>query len=360
MAASLPDFPWDTLLAAKKRAGEHPQGICDLSIGTPVDPTPELAMRALSEAADAPGYPPTIGIPELREAMVRHVTERWHVRGLDENGVLPVIGTKELVTNLPWQLGLGADSTLVIPEIAYPSYAVGGAIAGAKVVACDDPAQVTEADAIWINTPGNPHGAVMSADELRAWVNRARELGAVLVSDECYGEFGWEADPVSVLHPDICGGSHEGIITALSMSKRSNLAGYRAGFVAGCPKVVAELREMRKHGGFLMPRPVQVAFAEVLGDQAHVEVQRQRYLARRGVLKPALEAAGFRIDHSEAGLYLWATRDEQCRTTIDWLAERGILAAPGDFYGAKAENHVRLALTGSDERIESAASRLRG
>lgn len=358
LSASLPDFPWDTLAGAKQRALAHPEGICDLSIGTPVDPTPEIARRALAEAADAPGYPPTIGIPELREAMVAYATEQLGARGLTVDAVQPAIGTKEVVTNLPWQLGVEPGDTVVFPEVAYPSYAVGAALAGATPLACDDPAKVTEASVIWINTPGNPHGRVMPLDEMRAWVERARELDAVLVSDECYNEFVYTGEHVSVLDPRVCGDSHANVLAALSMSKRSNLAGYRAGYVAGCPDAVAELREVRKHGGFLMPRPVQVAFAAVLRDQDHVVEQKERYVARRAVLKPALEAAGFRIDHSEGGLYLWATRDEQCRATIDWLAERGILAAPGDFYGPKAENHVRLALTGADERIESAARRL--
>ena len=185
-----------------------------------------------------------------------------------------------------------------------------------------------------------------------------RSVGAPLPPDECYGEFGWDAEPVSVLHPDVCGGTPQGLIAAHSLSKRSNMAGYRAGFLAGCAGLLGELLEVRKHSGLMVPGPVQDAMTTLLGDHDHVEEQRRRYLDRRAVLRPALEAAGFRIDHSEGSLYLWATRGEDCRATVDWLAERGILAAPGDFYGAAGRQHVRIALTASDERIAAAAARL--
>lgn len=362
LAAALPDFPWDSLAEAKQRAAAHPGGICDLSVGTPVDPTPEVARRALTEAADWPGYPTTIGTPQLRAAMVAHLRDRWSVAGLDESGVLPVIGTKELVANLPFQLGVRPGDTVVFPEVAYPTYAVGAALCGATPLACDDPQQVTEAALIWINTPGNPHGRVMSPDLLRAWVTRARELGAILVSDECYGEFGHDVEPISVLDPDVCGDSHEGLLIALSMSKRSNLAGYRAGFLAGDRSLIAELTQVRKHSGFLMPGPVQAAFAAVLADQTHVDAQRERYTRRRAILLPALEAAGFQLAEgdSAAGLYLWVTRGENCRESVAWLAERGILVAPGDFYGSASAEHVRVALTATDERIAAAAERLQG
>jgi aspartate/methionine/tyrosine aminotransferase len=142
------------------------------------------------------------------------------------------------------------------------------------------------------------------------------------------------------------------------LSKRSNLAGYRAGFITGDAAVVAGLLEVRKHAGMMVPAPVQAAMVAALDDDAHVEVQRSRYSARSAVLRPALEAAGFTIEHSQAGLYLWATRDEDCWTTVNWFAERGILVAPGSFYGVAGGRHVRVALTATDERVDAAAKRL--
>ncbi|OPE50159.1 aminotransferase class I/II-fold pyridoxal phosphate-dependent enzyme, partial [Mycolicibacterium diernhoferi] len=168
----------------------------------------------------------------------------------------------------------------------------------------------------------------------------------------------WDAEPLSVLHPSVCDGDHTGLLAIHSLSKTSSLAGYRAGFVAGDPAVVAELLAVRKHAGMMVPGPVQAAMVAGLEDDEHVAVQRERYARRRAILLPALQAAGFTIDHSEAGLYLWATRGEPCRDTLAWLAERGILVAPGEFYGPAGAQHVRVALTATDERIAAAAQRL--
>lgn len=359
MASRLPDFPWDSIAAAKATAQAHPDGICDLSVGTPVDPTPAVALDALAGAAQWPGYPTVWGTPRLRASIRGYLERRWHSIELADDNVLPVVGTKELVAALPSQLGLGAGDVVVIPTTAYPTYEVGALLAGCTVVACDDPAALEVTPSlVWVNSPANPHGATLTADELRAWVAFCRRTGAVLASDECYGEFGWDAEPTSVLDRDVCGGSADGLLVVGSLSKRSNLAGYRAGFVAGDAGLVAELLALRKHVGLMVPGPVQEAMAACLDDQDHVDEQRERYARRRAVLKPALEAAGFRVDHSEGSLYLWATRDEDCRATVDWLAGRGILAAPGDFYGEDGRQHVRIALTASDERIAAAAERL--
>lgn len=355
-----PEFPWDTLAGAKARAAEHPGGLVDLSIGTPVDPTPDVAREALIAAADAPGYPTVFGPDSLRQAAVDWIERRFEVIGLQPSQVLPTVGSKELIANLPMQLGLGAGDLVVIPELAYPTYEVGARYAGCDVLAADSTVAIGPRipALIYVNSPANPHGAILGKDHLRKVVDFARERGALLVSDECYLEFAWEDTPWSVLHPDICGGSFDGILAVHSLSKRSNLAGYRDAFVTGDQGVVDELLAVRKHLGFMLPTPVQQAMAAALADDAHVKAQRFIYAARRADLRRALEAAGFTVDHSEGALYLWATRGEPCRDTIDWLAERGILAAPGDFYGAAGSRHVRVAITATDERIAAAVARL--
>jgi succinyldiaminopimelate transaminase len=359
----LPDFPWDRLAPAKARAGQHPDGIVDLSVGTPVDPVPAVIQDALRAGSDAPGYPLTHGTPALREAAVGWMARRLGVTGVVPGAVLPVIGTKELVAWLPTLLGLGPGDQVVIPAVAYPTYDVGARIAGADTLVTAPECAATLIRArrpklIWLNSPANPHGRVAPAAELRDVVAAAREAGTVVVSDECYIELAWEAEPISLLHPDVCGDGHEGLLAVHSLSKRSNLAGYRAGFVTGDPALVAELLEVRKHAGLIMPQPVQDAMTVALNDDIHAAEQKERYRERRLILRAALEGAGFRVDHSEAGLYLWSTRDEDCWTTVDWLAERGILAAPGDFYGEAGARHVRVALTATDERVAAAAARL--
>ncbi|MFC5495460.1 succinyldiaminopimelate transaminase [Nocardioides caricicola] len=360
VSSRLPDFPWDRLLPTAERARAHADGIVDLSIGTPVDSTPEVVQAALRAAADSPGYPLTIGRPETRQACVDWLARRHGVTGLGLDGVLPVIGSKELIASLAGHLGLGAGDLIGYPELAYPTYEVGAALAGARAVATDSLTSFgPETPALlWINSPSNPSGKVLPLEHLRKVVEWCRERGTILVSDECYLECAWDETPLSVLHPDVCGGSHEGILAVHSLSKRSNLAGYRCAFVAGDPALVGELLAVRKNLGLQMPGPQQVAMVAALDDDDHVVEQHARYAARRAKLREALLSAGFRIDHSEASLYLWATRDEDCWDTVGWLAERGILVAPGAFYGTAGRRHVRVAFTATDERVDAAVARL--
>ncbi|QCX78915.1 LL-diaminopimelate aminotransferase [Streptomyces sp. YIM 121038] len=356
----LPTFPWDKLEPYKETAAAHPDGIVDLSVGTPVDPVPELIQKALVAAADSPGYPTVWGTPELRDAITGWCARRLGARDLTHHNVLPIVGSKELVAWLPTQLGLGPGDKVAHPRLAYPTYEVGARLARAEYVTYEDPLELdpTDLKLLWLNSPSNPTGRVLSKDELTRVVAWAREHGVLLVSDECYLELGWEADPVSVLHPDVCGGSYEGVVAVHSLSKRSNLAGYRAAFVAGDAAVLGDLLQIRKHGGMMTSAPTQAAVIAALGDDAHVHEQRERYAARRTALREALVRHGFRIEHSEASLYLWATRDESCWDTVAHLASLGILVAPGDFYGEAGAHFVRVAMTATDERVAAAVSRL--
>jgi succinyldiaminopimelate transaminase len=354
---ALPDFPWDALAPYAEKARAYPDGIVDLSIGTPVDRTPQVVQDALAAAADAPGYPLTAGSAELREAIAAWFGRRFGAR-VDADAVLPVIGTKELVAWLPTLLGA---RSVGLPPLAYPTYGVGARLAGAtSAVVSSTVAVGPEAlDLLWLNSPSNPTGQVLPPEHLRKVADWARQRGTVVASDECYADIYYAGEPpASILSPSVCGGSHIGLLAVHSLSKRSNLAGYRAGFVAGDPALIARLLEVRKHAGMIVPAPVQAAMVAALGDDGHVIEQRSRYAARRTALLMAVQAAGMNADDTGAGLYLWATRDESCWETVDWLADRGILAAPGEFYGAAGARHVRLALTATDERIAAAAARL--
>jgi succinyldiaminopimelate transaminase len=360
VSASLPVFPWDTLADVTAKARAHAGGIVDLSVGTPVDPVAPVIREALAAAGAAPGYPTTAGTPALRTSAVNALQRRYGITGLAESAVLPVIGTKELIAWLPTLLGLGAGDLVVVPELAYPTYDVGARLAGASVLAADSLTQIGPRSPalVFLNSPSNPTGRVLGIDHLRKVVGWARERGVIVASDECYLGLAWDAEPASVLHPDVCDGDHTGLLAIHSLSKTSSLAGYRAGFVTGDPALVSELLAVRKHAGMMMPTSVQSAMVAALDDDAHEKEQRDRYAQRRDALLPAVRAAGFTVDHSEAGLYLWATRDEPCRDTVAWFAERGILVAPGEFYGARGARHVRIALTATDERIEAAVARL--
>ncbi len=362
--ADLADYPWDSVAPYAARARAHPDGLVDLSIGSPVDPTPAVIEEALAAATDAHAYPQTVGTPALRQAIADWYSRRRGVASLTADHVLPTIGSKELVALLPLLLDLGSGDVVVHPRAAYPTYEVGARLVGATPLAADEPENWPEGTRlVWLNSPGNPDGRVLDAATLRAAVARARELGAIVASDECYAELGWDSpwdrEPIpSVLDPRVTDGDLRGILSVYSLSKQSNLAGYRAAFLAGDPEVVARLVTARKHLGLMLPAPVQTAMLAALGDDAHVTAQRDRYRSRRATLRPALESAGFRIDHSEAGLYLWATEGRDGWDSLGRLADLGILAGPGHFYGEHYPEHIRLSLTAPDERVAAAAARL--
>ena len=365
----LPEFPWDQLAPAKERAAAHPGGICDLSVGTPVDDTPEFIREALADASNAHGYPTVIGTTEVREAIVAWGKRRGMV-DVGMNGVIPTIGSKEAVAWIPFLLGVRPGDTVLVPEVAYPTYDIGARLAGATPVAVDptDPSSWPDAALVYLNSPGNPDGHVMSTDELRAVVAWARSHGAVVVSDECYAALPWSEPYVSegvpsLLNTDVCEGDASGLIVLYSLSKQSNLAGYRGALIYGDPALVAPIVSVRKHSGLMVPAPVQHAMAVALNDTEHVERQRSVYAVRRALLLEALTDAGLDVDpDSAAGLYLWVA--DPANPTDSWalvnrLAELGILVAPGDFYGTAAHGRVRVALTATDERIQAAASRIR-
>ena len=340
---ALPDFPWDSLRPYRERAAEHPDGVVDLAVGTPVDPTPEIARTALSAAANAPGYPTAVGASVVRAAIIEWMGRRRGVEGLSEAEVIPTIGSKESVALLPLHLGVGPGDLVLHPRAAYPTYDVGARLVGATPVPVDSDADPTTWDVdddarvaiVWLNSPGNPDGHVLDAEQLARIVAWARGRGAIVISDECYAELAWEspwdAEPIpSLLDPRVGGAAgRTGLLALYSLSKQSNLAGYRAAFLAGDADLVGAVTEVRKHTGMLVPTPVQAALVAALGDEAHMEVQKEVYRERREVL---VEAA---------------------------FAELGIVVAPGDFYGEAGAGRVRMSLTDTDERVQAAAQRLR-
>jgi succinyldiaminopimelate transaminase len=353
MREKLPDFPWDALAPFSKIAQQHPKGAIDLSQGTPVDSTPQLIQSALQESSNSPRYPVTAGTRELQDAI-----RKWAINHLGASGdfdVLPLIGSKELVAWLPTIL---QSKKVIYPEVAYPTYLVGALIAQAKPIAVAvDAKSWPEADFAWVNTPSNPTGRVHSEEELRATVKWARENNSVLVCDECYIDFGDTTTPTSLLK--YTDGDNSNILVVHSLSKRSSMAGYRGAFLIGDAKLISQIREIRKHAGMMVPLPIQNAMVAALSDESHVVEQRDRYNARRATLAPALTAAGFKIEESAAGLYIWCTRSEDCWKSVEWLANLGIVATPGSFYGELGSAHIRIAMTATDAQIREAADRIK-
>lgn len=350
----LPDFPWDALAPYGERARAHSRGAIDLSQGTPVDPTPEFIQEVLKSNSNSPSYPVTAGTKELRDAIERYGREVIGASG--EFDVLPTIGSKELVALLPFLL---EAKKVLIPRIAYPTYKVGALLNKAEVIEVDiDPSTwpTKNVDLVWLNSPSNPTGRVHTDSEIKAVMDWSREHGVIIASDECYLPFPDSKSGKSLL--SLNGGDNSGFIALHSLSKRSNLAGYRAAFAIGDRRIIKQLLEIRKHVGLMVPLPVQRAMTVALADEAHVIEQAERYRSRRRILADALRAIGFQIEHSESGLYIWCTRDERDWDSVAWFAEIGIIATPGHFYGDSGANHVRIALTATDSQIEEAASRI--
>jgi succinyldiaminopimelate transaminase len=372
-----PPYPHDRLEHLRVAASAVTGGMVDASVGTPIDPMPAVAIQALVDAAPgATGYPPTIGTPAFRTAAAAWVRRRFAVE-IDADELIACVGTKEVVASLPRMLSLRDPSrdTVLYPGVSYPTYAMGADLAGLRAVPVPvddewqldlgaiDPSDAEHALVLWLNDPSNPTGATATPAAMREAVTWARGHGIIVASDECYAEFtfddaGAPAPAVTALDAGL-----DGVLAVHSLSKRSNMAGLRAGFIAGDPTLVRYLGEVRKHAGLMVPAPVQAAATAALGDDAHVEEQRARYAARRKVLAPALETWGLVHDGGPSTFYLWLrTPDgsEDSWSIAARLADAGMLVAPGDLYGPAGATHVRLAMTLTDEQVDLVAGRLTG
>ena len=331
-----------------EKAKKYQGGFIDLSQGTPVDPTPKFIQDALANASNSPSYPLTAGSEKLRSAIRDWATSNLGATG--EFDVLPVIGSKEFVALLPTFL---QSKTVLYPKVAYPTYLVGALMASAKAIPVEiDAKSWPVADLAWINSPSNPTGQVQTDSEILAAINWARENNSVVASDECYLSFSKLSKSILAL----TGGNNDGVLAVHSLSKRSNLAGYRAAFVIGDLKLIDQIRQIRKHAGLMVSLPVQQAMIAALSDNNHAVEQAERYARRRSRLISAFSEIGFTIEHSQAGLYIWCSKNEDCFKTVEWFANLGILVTPGSFYGSN--KFIRVALTTSDENIDEVVKRI--
>ena len=387
-------YDWSRIARFKQTAQTAqaaPGGMADLSVGSPVDPVPASVREALAAASDAPnahGYPVTAGTADLRGAIAD-----WfrHLRGVDLEAVgahvVPTVGSKEAVALMASLLHLGAGDVVVQPRVSYPTYEIGTQLAGATVLKVDDVADVESwahvpgVRAVWVNSPSNPSGGVLDAAALRGIVEAARGIGAVVLSDECYALMDWRGVRASVSLPSesnepasagaysltatpcalasaVCGGSAQGVLVLYSLSKQSNMAGYRTAFIAGDAALVDEMVGYRKQIGQIIPGPVQAAMAAGLRDVAAVRTQWERYRRRLLTLVDALRAYGYDAAMPDGALYVWVrARSGDCWADMADLARIGIVPSPGEFYAAPA--YLRFAATASDATIDAAAARLR-
>ena len=370
-----PIYPYFRLDALKQRAAEVPGGIVDLSIGTPNDPVPEIVVQALAEAGPrAAGYPRAVGGPALREAAAGWMERTFGVT-VDPAQVVNVIGTKELVASLPHLLRLRDPSrdTVLYPAVSYPTYAMGAELGGCRAVPVPlgdgwhlDLSAVSDGDAarallLWVNEPGNPTGSQSAAGPLREAVAWARARGIVVASDECYVEFNWDAAGDFAPGATALSGGFDGVLAVHSLSKRSNMAGYRCGFLAGDGDLVAYIASVRTHAGMMVPGPIQAAAIAAWSDDTHVETQRARYAERRRYARSRLAEAHLVDAGGPSSFYLWARSTDPAEdgwAVAARLAETGTLIAAGELYGEGGAGHVRIALVEPLKRLELAFDRM--
>ncbi|MDN6554562.1 MAG: succinyldiaminopimelate transaminase, partial [Bifidobacterium mongoliense] len=358
-------YDWGRLDRYRAIAAETGLPLLDLSVGSPVDPVPDAVRRALADASDTPGYPATKGSPALRTAIAD-----WFIscRGIDlrplHAGIVPTVGSKEAVSLMASLLHCGQGDVVVQPRVSYPTYEIGTQLAGGTVLKVDDVADVESwrhvpgVRAIWVNSPCNPTGEVLSAAQLTTIVASAREIGATVLSDECYALMDWrEPAAPCALGAGVCAGSAEGVLVLYSMSKQSNMAGYRAAFIVGDERLVAEMTVARKQIGQIIPAPVQAAMVAALRDGTAVNEQRERYQCRLAKLVRALTAYGYEAAMPRGGLYVWiAARSGGCWQDMEDLSRLGIMVSPGEFYGAPG--YLRCSATASDGVIDEGVARL--
>lgn len=367
-----PPYPYDRLAPLIELAQSHPGGAVDLSIGTPCDDPPEAVLRALAGSGTERSYPPSIGTVALREAAASWFDRRFGVQ-VDTGDVAACVGSKELVAGLPHWLRLRDPSrdTVLYPAVSYPSYAMGAELAGCRAVpvAVDahwridldsiDPGDAARALLLWSNTPGNPAGGLDDLDAVARW---GRSNHVPVFSDECYAEFTWDGPtgPGGSPGSTILSSGTEGVVAVHSLSKRSNLAGLRVGFYAGDHELVHFLSEVRKHAGFMVPGPAQVAAVAALEDQGHVDAQRDRYYGRLSRLAAVLTELGLDVSLPGGGFYLWVPAPGGDAWALAELLARkvGAIVSPGEFYGDSAPGYVRVAAVQPDERLELLAARI--
>lgn len=381
-------YDWSRLQPLRHTAQQALGGMIDLSIGSPVDPVPDSVRQAMIEHLDAPnahGYPQTTGTAQLREAIMQWFARyrRTDLQAIDAD-IVPTVGSKEAVALMASLLGLGPDDVVVQPKVSYPTYAIGTQLAGAQILAVDDVTDTTvwehnpHVKAVWVNAPNNPTGSVPSVQALHQVVEAARRIGAVVLSDECYALLYWKHDAVQsnttatevmlqeqdtipsapcMLEPAISGGSARNILVFYSLSKQSNIAGYRTALIAGDAALVRPMTATRRQIGQIIPGPVQAAMVAGLDDSKAIATQVERYRNRFNRLIPALREFGYDAHMPDGALYVWtAAQHGDCWQDMQELAKLGLIVSPGEFYGDSG--YLRWSVTVTDDAIDQAVQRL--
>jgi acetylornithine aminotransferase len=362
--AGMATYPFVRLEEARRRLVAAGVDVIDFGKGDPNEPTDPVIRRALVDAVpERAPYPLAAGLPELRDAAAGWCRRRFGVEVDPETELVPTYGSKEAIFSLAQVLvDAGSEKRVVaFGEPAYPVYERGALFAGAEVQLLPlvrengflpDLAALDERTAIvWVNYPHNPTGAVAPLAFYEELAALAERLDFVIASDEAYSELWFDAPPASALQV----ADRSRVVVFQTLSKRSSMTGYRSGFVAAPPEVIAALKAYRPTVGTAPQEFVQRASIVAWTDERHVEETRARYAAKRDVMVPALANHGFEIVASEATMYLWVAVPD-AETLVEQLLERGVLVSPGSFFGPSGEGYVRFALVPTLAECERAAA----
>lgn len=345
--------------------------IIDFSIGDPKEPTPRMIADALVGAVpEVSQYPTTKGLPELRTAIAEYVRRRFGVDVDPDSQIMPTSGSKEAIFSTPLAFVDRERSDLVTwATPGYPIYERGARLAGARgnaIVLTGDfvfrPDMVDErawqeSVMLWTCSPHNPAGTTMDRETVESFVSRARDSETWLCADECYVDLYEHEPPSSVL--EFAGPGAPGVLSFLSLSKRSGMTGYRSGAVVGDAVAIARLASLRTATGTASPEFVQAAAIAAWSDDDHVRRRREIFAAKRNVLREAFDAADLDVVGSQAGLYLWLRVGDDVDATARLLDHR-VVVSPGRAFGAGGEGYIRLALVPTlDECAEAAEAVVR-
>ena len=352
-------YPFEELDRRKREALEAGRTLIDLGVGDPRDETPAFIRDALRAAVvPTSSYPRAAGLPELREAIVAWAGQRFGVTLDPSTDLIPTLGSKEPIFSLA-QAVLDPASGRDLVLVTAPGYTIperGARFAGGEAVRLplSAPGFLPDLDAIatdvwerasilWLNYPNNPTGAVAPLSFLEHAAGLARRHGVLLALDEAYSEL-WFDDgpPASGLEL----GDLTGVVVLNTLSKRSNMTGYRSGFMAGDPRLIAAMKALRPSTGVTPQEFIQRASVAAWGDEVHVQEQRRRYADKRTRFLDMFRGQGIEVAGSVAGMYLWVPVPGG-RPSLTWaleLLDRGLVVAPGSFFGPEGEGYVRMAM----------------
>lgn len=383
---ALQAYPFEKLRALLGERQPDSLSPIALSIGEPRHPAPAFVTDVLSAERQRVGnYPTTKGLPELREAAANWAVARFGLQGLDpEHQILPVNGTREaLFAFAQAVVNPDTDALVCSPNPFYQIYEGAALLAGAQpyFLPCTAdngfiPDLESVPDDVWqrcqliyLCTPGNPSGAVMSEAYLHTLIELADRFDFVIASDECYSElyFDEDAPPTGLLQACATAGRHDydRCVVFHSLSKRSNLPGLRSGFVAGDAAILKDFLLYRTYHGCAMPIQSQLASIAAWQDEAHVLANRALY---RQKFDQVLEVLGpcLAVERPQASFYLWApTPIADTDFAAGLFHQQHVTVLPGSYLSRDVKgvtpgaNYVRMALVAEPEKCVEAAHRIR-